>query len=412
MEKLPPIIEARAREMADLATTPARRAELELELADLERQLARHAADVDSVATGQGFVAAEGISAGKALAKSKNLPELPDPNGKASDGVTSLGDYIWRLNKHGDLEVVNRGDGPKLLYDENSRKFVPDPQVRDNPSFGATTTRAEAYEALGGREPESDFGRFTHMLVAEGIVSGHEAIIASMQDPATLRYETVQRNLRKVYAQAVVDTITDPTRLQATPLFQVLRRRGVAPEDALAQASHAEMLRVTRNLGSSYSGTVAERWYEAAFGPASAKQVTITPEQASAAGTSISTTRRLDRVSGWFIEELKNVSGRLDAEDKAQIEDQLRLVDRDIPLGEGKVQHVSYLKVSMLDPEGVLANAGYMYDRLDPSEPRASELMFEIWSSRGTSLLVTTENRAILNDPAKLKAYLAYGTVR
>ena len=250
------------------------------------------------------------------------------------------------------------------------------------------------------------------MLVAEGIVSGHEAIIASMQDPATLRYETVQRNLRKVYAQAVVDTITDPTRLQATPLFQVLRRRGVAPEDALAQASHAEMLRVTRNLGSSYSGTVAERWYEAAFGPASAKQVTITPEQASAAGTSISTTRRLDRVSGWFIEELKNVSGRLDAEDKAQIEDQLRLVDRDIPLGEGKVQHVSYLKVSMLDPEGVLANAGYMYDRLDPSEPRASELMFEIWSSRGTSLLVTTENRAILNDPAKLKAYLAYGTVR
>jgi len=412
LEKLPPIIEARAREMADPAITPARRAELELELSDLEQQLARHAADVDSAATGQGFVAAEGISAGKAEAERRGYPKLPDPNAEASDG-TKLGEYIWRYTA-GDKEpeVVRRGDGPKLIYDKKSGKFVPDTRTRAEPSFGTTTTPAEAFEALGGRDPELEFGKFTHMLVAEGVVRGPEAIIAAMKDPAGRQYRTVRSNLKDIYAQAVVDTITDPTRLHATPLFQFLRRRGVAPEDALAQASHAEMLRVTGNLSSSDRGAVAERWYAAAFGTASAQQVTITPEQASAAGTSISTTRRLDRVSGWFIEELKNVSGRLDADDQAQIEDQLRLVDRDIPLGGGKVQRVKYLKVSMLDPEGVLANAGYMYKRLDPSEPQASELMFEIWNSRGTSLLVTTENRAILNDPAKLKAYLAYGTVQ
>jgi hypothetical protein len=397
--------------MADPATTQARHAELQLELADLERQLARHAADVDSAAAGQGFVAAEGISAGKAEAQRRGYPKLPDPNAEASDG-TKLGEYIWRYTAgDSEPEVVRRGDGPKLIYDKKSGKFVPDTGARAEPSFGTATTRAEAYEALGGRDPESEFGRFTHMLVAEGVVRGPEAIIATMQDPAGLQYRTVRSNLKDVYARAVVDTITDPTRLHATPLFKFLRGRGVAPQDALGQASHAEMLRVTRNLNSSDSGAVAERWYEATFGTASAQQVTITPEQASATGTSISTTRRLDRVSGSNIEELKNVSGRLDAGDQAQIEDQLRLVDTDIPLRQGKVQHVTWLKVSMLDPEGVLANAGYMYRRLDPGAPRASELMFEIWTTRGTSLLVTTENRAILNDPAKLKAYLAYGTV-
>lgn len=411
LEKLPPIIEARAREMADPATTRARRAELELELADLEWQLARHAADVDSAAAGQGFVAAEGISAGKAEAERRGYPKLPDPNAEASDG-TKLGEYIWRYTAgDSEPEVVRRGDGPKLIYDKKSGKFVPDTGARAEPSFGTTTTRAEAYEALGGRDPDSEFGRFTRILVAEGVVRGPEAIIATMQDPAGLQYRTVRSNLKDVYARAVVDTITDPTRLHATPLFKFLRGRGVAPEDAIDQASHAEMLRVTRNLNSSDRGAVAERWYEAAFGAPTAKQVTITPEQASAAGTTISTTRRLDRVSGSNIEELKNVSGRLDAGDQAQIEDQLRLIDRDIPLGQGKVQHVTMLKVSMLDPEGVLANAGYMFKRLDPTEARASELMFVIWSSRGTNLLVTTENRAILNDPAKLKAYLAYGTV-
>ena len=60
LQKLPAIIESHAREMADPATLLERRAALEHEIDDLESQLARHAADVDSVEAGQGFVAAEG----------------------------------------------------------------------------------------------------------------------------------------------------------------------------------------------------------------------------------------------------------------------------------------------------------------------------------------------------------------
>jgi hypothetical protein len=410
LEKLPPIIEARAREMADPATAPARRAELELELADLERQMREHAAAVDSVATGQGFVAAEGLSAGKAEAARRGYPKLPDPGAKASDG-TPLGEYIWRYTA-GDAEpeVVRRGDGPKLVYDKVSGTFVPDTGARADETFGTSTTKQEAYTALGGYEPASGFGKFTQMLMREGIVPNHEALIVAMQDPAGRRYKTVRSNLKEIYAQAVVDHITDPVRISVTPFFEVLRRQGMSVEDARQAVSHSEMLRVTRNLYSSDRGAVAERWYEATFGKASATQVTITPEQATKMGTSISQERRLDRVSGSFIEELKNVSGPLDADDRAQIDDQLRLVGIEIPV-EGQSRRITMLKVSMLDPQGVLANANYMYSRLEAGKPQASVLIFEIYNSRGTSLLVTTDNRAILHDPAKLKAFLAYGTV-
>ena len=412
LAKLPPIIEARAREMADPNTPADRRAALELELGDLERQLADHAAAVDSVATGRGFVAAEGVSAGRAEAARRGYPGLPDPAARASDG-TALGEYIWRYTA-GDAEpeVVNRGEGPKLLYEKASGRFVPDPGSRSEPSFGATTTRAEAYDALGGRDPHSEFGQFTRMLLAEGIAPSHEALIAAMQDPAQLRYRTVRSNLKDVYAQTVVDHLVDPVRLTATPLFSVLRRQGLSAADARQAASHAEMLRVTRNLYSSDRGAVAERWYEATYGAgaSASRQVTVTQDQALKMGTRISEDRRLDRISGSFIEELKNVSGPLDAGDKAQINDQLNLVGFDVPVN-GQPHHIDMVKVAMLDPQGALANATYMYGRLAPSEPGSAGLIFELYSTRGSTLLVTTENRAILHDPARLMAFIRSGAV-
>jgi hypothetical protein len=414
LAKLPPIIEARAREMADPSTGPRRRAELDAEIHDLERQLAEHSATVDSLASGRGFVAAEGLSAGREEARRRNYPDLPSPEMRATDG-TPLGEYIWRY-QNGELQVVNRGDGPKLIYEPpvtvpqaRPGRFVPDVGVRIEPSFGAATTRAEAYAALGGRDSASEFGRFTRMLIAEGIAPNHEALIAMMQDPAGLRYRTVRSNLKDGYAHNVVSTLTDPLRLAATPLYSLLLHRGMPRPQALLAVSHAEMLRITRNLYSSDRGTIAETWYAVTSGEGQAiRQVTVTPEQARASGTSIGEERRLDRVVGSTIEELKNVSGPLDPGDRAQINDQLRLVGIDINVS-GRAQHIDVVRVVFLDPQGVLANARYMYERLAPTQPQADSLNFQIYSQLGTSMTINSHNRAILIDLPALHAFVRSG---
>lgn len=412
LEKLRPIVEARAREMADPATSATRRAELDREIAHLEAQLADHAAALEGLTTqpSRGYVAAEGLSAGAAEAARRQYPSLPDASLHASDG-TSMGEYIWRFRR-GDLEVINRGEGRKLLFDETTRAFHPDTGApRAEPRFVEGATRAEAYAALGGREPTSEFGRFTEMLLREGIVPDHDTLVANVQEPGDRTYRTVRSNLKDLYAARIVQHLTDPVRLAATPVYNTTRRQGRSHADALNAASHAEMVRMTRELYVSDRGAIAERWYEARFGLVDSPtptQVSITQAEAAAMGVALTADRRFDRVSGNMIEELKNVRTGLDAGDRAEINDQLQLVGHDLNVG-GRVHSIDYVKVSILDPEGVLANAAYMYRRLDPGAPNSESLIFELHSSLGDTLSVTTDNRAILNNPVVLRQWIRTG---
>lgn len=404
LAKLRPMILARAAEFANPGTTPRRRAELRLEITDLTRQIDQHAAFVAGMGLdpGRGFVAAEGLSAGREEAQRLKFPDLPNPD---------LPDYIWRLGEHG-LQVVNRGDGPKLVWDEAGRIFVPDKGNTPEPVFAAATTPAEAYAALGGHDPASGFGRFTAMLVAEGFAS-HTDLVARLQPPGSMRYRTVRGNLKDLYARLLIDHLLSPDRLTATPLFQFLIRQGVPASRAAQAASHAEMLRLTAGLHSSDRGAVAEVWYDRFHNPTGplVRQVTITPEMATAAGATTSTTRRIDRVEGSALHELKNVSTPLGADDWAAIGDQLALVGHQVPVG-GAPRALDRVVVSFLDPAGVLANAREMYLRLDPSQPGASTLTFELFSARGDSLRVTSGNRALLNNPAELRAFARFGHLR
>jgi hypothetical protein len=412
LEKLPSIIEARARELIDPATTAARRAELEAEIHDLESQLAEHSAAVESflVEPGRGYVAAEGRSAGAAEAQRRDYPRLPDPTITATDG-TPMGEYIWRY-RNGELEVINRGEGPKMIYDRAIGEFRPDTMSRDpEPRFVESTTLREAYDALGGFEPNSDFGSFTQMLIREGLAPNHDALITQLQAPGGLTYRTVRHNLKERYRQNLIDFLVDPVRLSVTSAYTMARRRGMNHIDALRAASHAEMLRVTRGLGVADSGAVAERWYNHHWGieaGLTATQVEVSRADAEAMGVTLTEDRRLDRVSGSMIEELKNVSTALAARDRAEIDDQLSLVGHTITVG-GMPHNIDFVKVSILDPEGVLANANYMYERLRPGAPVAESLIFELHSSTGSIMMVTSENRAILTNRTALLNWIRTG---
>jgi hypothetical protein len=414
VQKLTSIIESRARELVDPATPASRRAEIANEIRELESQLAEHQSALDAWTPdpGRGFVAAEGRSGSEAEAARRRYPRLPDAALTATDG-TPLGEYVWRF-RNGNMEVFNRGEGPKLLYEESTRRFVPDSGTRAaDPPFLAGTDRHAAYDLLGGRDPGSEFGQFTRMLLGEGLASDHLALERMLQDPGGKRPRTVRHNFKEQFELRLIDHLVDPVRLAATPTYASMRGSGHSHLDALAAASHAEMVRVTRMLHESDRGAIAERWYERQFGMAGVetpRQIEVSVADASAAGATISTDRRLDRVSGSMIEEIKNVRTRMGEAQRMEINDQLALVGHDIVVN-GAPRHIDMVKVSMLDPEGVLTNASYMHERLGPAAPNSAALIFELHSARGDVLLVTTDNRAILANDAALRRWVRTGNL-
>ena len=414
LAKLPPIIEARVREYAHPDTPAERRAELLEELATLNDQLAEHAATVAAMADdpGRGYVAAEGSLTGRAVAAERGYPRLPDPTATAADG-TPLGDYIWRF-RMGELEVYNRGDGPKLVYDPATRQFRPDDGAPSPPhTFAEHATRADAYEFLGGNDPTSPFGQYTSMLIREGLVRDHAEIVRMLQEPGGVTDRTVRSNVKDLLVGRVIEHLRSPARLAATPLYMVLRRQGHSHADALQAASHAEMVRLTRSLYPSDRGAIAERWYgEFAGNPDAPTQIVVSPADAARLGVTIPDTLRIDRIDGSFIYELKNVQDALGTRDRAAIDQQLALVGQRLELPGGRRSDpIEFVAVALLDPAGALANASYFFGRLAPGQPNADHLLVQLHSANGQTMLVGTGARGILADRARLETFLRTGRI-
>lgn len=413
LDKLPPIIEARARELGDPSTAPGRKDELFQELVNLQSQLDEHTATVESMVAepGRGYVAAEGPSAGAQKAASLEYPSLPDPKLKATDGTPMEG-YFWR-ERNGKLEVVGPKGAKKMNYDLETKKFTPDTGAQaPDPTFPEGTSPKEAYKALGGENTDEPFGRFTKMLIEEGLASDHTEFVSRLEDKtlAGRTHRTVRHNLKQLYVQRIQEHLTNVKRLSETPLYKSLIHEGRSHSNALRAASHAEMVRITRGLGPSDRGSIAERWYAEYSGAGTVPtQVKVTQEEARRMGIELTQDRRLDRISGSTIEELKNVSTALGERDKLAINDQLRLVGSKLTIN-GQPRTIDSVKVSILDPQGVLANARYMYERLAPGIRNSGRLTFEIYSARGDIMQITTKNRSkYLKDPEMLRHWVSTG---
>jgi hypothetical protein len=416
VEKLQAIVDARTQALNGANLTQAQRTELENERREYARQLAQHEANLATITNepGRGYVAADNTSAGSEQARIAGYPALPNSNIEGTDG-TRMSGYAWRY-RNGQLEIVNtNATGPKMKYDPNTGLFYPDDgRTAPQPVFPANTSRADAYAALGGHDPSTPFGQYTDMLIREGLASSHEQLIDLLQDPSGNTHRTVRSNFKGLWKARIIEHMRDPHRLAATPLYAQQVRDGLSHQDALRAASHAEMVRITRSLYVSDRGALAESWYASEHGDGTTvtpEQVTVTPADAAAAGATIPRTVRIDRVDGPMLQELKNVQTALDEGDREAIDAQLSLVGHDIRLPDGRTQHVEGVQVVLLDPQGVLANAQWGYDRLAEGRPNAESLAIEIHSATGTVLTVTQENRAILNNRAALTRFLTTGFV-
>jgi hypothetical protein len=136
-------------------------------------------------------------------------------------------------------------------------------------------------------------------------------------------------------------------------------------------------------------------------------KVKVSREQLAAARgvakDKIETARELDRMDGTTAREVKNVSTRLGARERGQIEDMVAMVDQEVQPTSGPPRKIERIAVAFLDPLGGAANATLAYEFLSGDEK--APLTFEFHTRDGKVLKVTSKNMGILlqaDFPAKL----------
>jgi hypothetical protein len=383
LAKLPEIIRDRASRLAEPNLTAEQRENLITELHSLEAQVQEHASVVDSMNTdvGRGYVAAEGVVTGAEMARRRRLPA-------AEPG------YYWRY-RYGQLEYVARPGYGAREYNPRTRQFEPatsgrTPDVR----FGDGATRREAYRELGGYDRSTDFGEYTHVLVDVAGITTHQEMIGLMQEPGGRMARTVRSNLKEIMNTRLLAYLRNPARLTGLEVYRQVLASTRSPQQALRAASHAEMVRITRQLEVQDRGAIAERWYRESFAPDATPQVGITRQQFP---TLTEPRRNIDMMDDGTLRELKNVAGGLDPGDRRQVSDLIGLINSQVPVG-GQPRRVQRVVVSFLDPLGARANAAFM--RTTIAARPGVDVRFEIFNSRGERLEVSARNVDRLNEPA------------
>jgi hypothetical protein len=309
--------------------------------------------------------------------------------------------------KNDSLEVGrNAGNQTeKLVLDRQTLDLVKDTGDRAKKVLEPGVTREQAFDALGGNDPTSPFGRWVRMVKQEGIADEKVLTQALRESPGGRLHDTVRDEAKKKFTDAIMNRLTSVDDLRKTDTYASALKAGGNEAQALQAASHSEMLRITEDLHPSDKGSIAEEWYHRTFGKTrgAERQVVVTQEQAKAQCVTLLKNRRLDGMENGTLRELKNVSTSFGPNEKAQAQDLVKLVGKKVMVN-GAPQRVQNVVETMLDPRGVRANAKFLHQMLDPRVNR--NLQFEIFNSRGQSMMVDFRNRDILADPKRLEAFL------
>lgn len=381
LEKLPAIIADRVREYVD--ADPAARAELEAELDALVRQVELHAETLRewNLDPGRGYVAAE--SAGQMEARRLGYRDEDLPAG-----------HIWRKYPDRPLELVQidpdtrkhwfippSDEFPRGRIVDERPETAPTPKRRFDANADPSITREQAFDELGGNDPDSPFGKFISVLKAEGIIRTEDDFIARMPDPAGSLYDDVRHKAKAEFMQQLVDRVT----------------------------THADLLRVSSGLHSADRGSLGEAWYQKVHARQGASQVTIRRNEID--GVELSRDRRLDLVEDGTIEEIKNIV-EYDAGIADQLADLVRLVGHEIPVN-GENHLIEMVRVSFLNPDGVINNASWLHNFLELNQDK--NLVIRVFNRLGQSREFTPQERHYFDKDSphrrELEAWLNGTTV-
>ncbi len=315
------------------------------------------------------------------------------------------GDY-WALFE-GKLRYV-RGDtetAGKRIYDEKLGILVPDTGARTEPTFAKGTTRAEAFELLGGNDPNTEFGAW--VSAAERVLGKTKAeLTAELGDPSKgLTFRTIRHGLKEGRTKKMVAKICDSSFLEAKygDLY-----KGVTNKEKIKQiASHRELLKLTEGLGSGDRGSMAEQWYVQIWGaknangePMAKRHPEFSKSEMAKLGIKFhqdSPEKRIpDLIDGQKLnrlKDIKHVTGKLGADDVIQLADFAMLLTKPITIG-GVTYTFESFTVVFTVPAGARANAAYIAEILGPNNVNAKSMAFEIFNSHGERKVITTEHLA------------------
>jgi hypothetical protein len=384
LQKLPDIIKDRTAQLADPRTSPARRDELTTELGLLEAQVVEHAKTVAdmNIDPGRGFVAAKGISKARQRAKDANLPEREG--------------YQWRY-REGTWELIrddpSNPNTPPLRWNPETKDFEVVTGRKPDVRFDVTVTPEQAYTALGAYDKLREFGKWVDVVTGDLKLYTHEELIAKLGEPAGFMTTTVRGRVKDLVNKDVVAALQDPARLRETTTFQEAVKAGTPEPQALVEAGHAEMLRITEKLAQEDSGALAERWYRAALAPNASPQVAAPKSRYP----SLTADRRIDAMDGTNLREIKNVAAGLDPGDRVQVLDLIGLIGSSIDIPGQKARTVDRATVSFMNPRGVKANRDFMVKVLTNPAFKNLDVRFEIFNTKGQRMEVTSANVAFLS---------------
>ncbi|MFI5773681.1 hypothetical protein ACIA74_35235 [Streptomyces sp. NPDC051658] len=356
LRKLPAVIADRARIYAD--ADPAARPGLEAELNYLIQQVNTHANTLKewNLDPGRGYVAAD--SEGLKAAKNLGYTDADLPDG-----------HVWRQPKGRPLELVQLDASTKKHWfipptDENPLGSIVDqrPETAANPKprFDADQpiTREEAFDKLGGNDESKPLGKFIKVLIDEGVIGSEAEFIAKMPDPAGRLYDDVRHVAKIDFAKQLAGKVE----------------------------SHADLLRISKELHGSDRGPLGEAWYEKNHAPDGNSQVVIPKDAVD--GVTLEKPRRLDLVEDDTIVEIKNIS-KYDKEIEGQLNDLLKIPGKEISV-DGEKRPISLVRVAFLDPQGVHSNASWLFKFLKANGE--ADLEFQVFNTRGESRVLTPED--------------------
>ncbi len=241
------------------------------------------------------------------------------------------GDY-WALDR-GKLKYV-RGDaevGSVRIYDEAQGILVPDTGKRGSVRFEAGTTKHEAFAILQDQPGFSEWAA----ACEEFLGVGPDELIARMREPAGETYDRVRHGLKEDLTPQLVGKITERAFLKTRhpELYEgVADPSGRSVQDQIA--SHRELLRLTKGLGSADRGTIAEQWYAKMYASDAAKRhVRFTGKETEPNLTFGKGERVPDLIDGNQLKDIKHVSGALGKDVETQLADFRKLVDRELNVG-------------------------------------------------------------------------------
>jgi hypothetical protein len=316
--------------------------------------------------------------------------------------------YYWALSD-GKLQIVSKDldAHPKKVWDDKTGTAVVDtgapkgePSFPKNGGSDAEVRKAKenAFEALGGNDPSTEFGQWVQKC-EKYLGLSKDDLIAKMKNPSDIQHRTVRHGLKENITPEMVKKIAlDKNGVANDRAFLKEQHPGLYADakteadlkKADKAASHAEMLELTKGLGSADRGSIAEQWYKANYAPTAERHVTFEKEAMKAQGIELETTREPDIVGDSKIREVKHTSGGLGERDKTELKDYAKLLDKKIIIGEGadkKTYNLKEMIVVFPEPTGGHANADNIAKLVTDKR-----LSVEVFNSSGERKVIDTND--------------------